>query len=202
MTPGSHLSAISELQNAEAKSTQTLTRTNYLEPSSSSTAHSESDEQEHPGQSITATTAQRSVSDAALNTRLYLSDTDTDSPTDTVTAVRLPATVSSVTFPRIPTQPSSTSPEPSPSIVTSGRRGAWSLMGRTRRRGEKAEEKRRKKEEARAYKGQLAVDLRGREEAQQRADGVSVHSGRNNERIVASRAWEEDIAVYGGLASM
>ncbi|KAI0282956.1 hypothetical protein BC826DRAFT_1110407 [Russula brevipes] len=105
-----------------------------------------------------------------------------DSPTDTVIALRLPASAPSsataaspVPFPWIPTQLSATSPEPepSPSIVTSSRRSAWSLMGKTRRRGEKEEEKRRKKEEARARKGQLAVDLRGREEAQQRVDGAS-----------------------------
>jgi hypothetical protein len=50
------------------------------------------------------------------------------------------------------------------------------------------EEKRRKKEEARARKEQqLAQELKKRGEAQ-KADGLW--------------AWEEDIAVYGGLASM
>ncbi|KAI0284109.1 hypothetical protein BC826DRAFT_1126161 [Russula brevipes] len=78
-----------------------------------------------------------------------------DSPTDTVIALRLLASAPSSTmvalpmpFPRIPTQLSATSPEPSPSIVTSGCHSAWSLMGKTQRRGEKEEEKRRKKEEA------------------------------------------------------
>jgi hypothetical protein len=56
------------------------------------------------------------------------------------------------------------------------------------------EEKRRK--EAHAHKGQLAVDLRGREEVQQRVGGVSVHLARSNERMVGSHVWKEDIAVY------
>jgi hypothetical protein len=67
-------------------------------------------------------------------------------------------------------------------------------------KAQKAEEKRRKKDEARARKARLAEELRKRDQAD-KADTVSMYSTRNNERIL-SRPWEEDIAMYGSLASM
>jgi len=69
-------------------------------------------------------------------------------------------------------------------------------------RAEKAEEKRRKKAEARAHKRQLALELKRHSVAQKVGDEACVHSARSGERPLSPRAWEEDIVVYGNLASM
>jgi hypothetical protein len=66
---------------------------------------------------------------------------------------------------------------------------------------QKTEEKKRKKEEARARKQQLAEELKRRTEVD-KADNVSFYSARGNERIARNRPWEEDIAMFGSLASM
>jgi hypothetical protein len=47
------------------------------------------------------------------------------------------------------------------------------------------------------------VELKRLSAATQKAsDEASVNLGRSNERILNAREWEEDIAVYGSLASM
>jgi hypothetical protein len=88
---------------------------------------------------------------------------------------------------------------------------AWPFGGGTNKtrgvagsisKAEKEEMKKRKKAEARAHKEQLALELKRHSTAPKAADEASVNSGRSNERNLNSRAWEEDIAVYGGLASM
>jgi hypothetical protein len=64
---------------------------------------------------------------------------------------------------------------------------------------QKAQEKRRKKEEARMRKERLALELRRRTEAQRaKADNASMYTARSAEK----HTWEEDIAMFGGLASM
>jgi ribosomal protein L9 len=66
-------------------------------------------------------------------------------------------------------------------------------------KAEKAAEKKRKKAEARAQKEKLMLELKKKEKA---ADEASMYSSASNERNMIIRSWEEDIAVYGSLASM
>ena len=226
-TPSSsHLSPISELQSnedhtqhlflqpKEGKSTQTITRTEP--PGSSSAVHDESDGR---GQAI----APLNVS-SAPHAQVYHSKTVTYSPTGTVIGLVLtsssPSTVPVLsptpTHERLPTPPS-VSPSPTrhlsiPTTTTGGR--AWPFGGGIYRsssrsnmalsapdgKADKAAEKKRKKAEARAQREQLALELKKKE--RRGADEASVHSSRSNERILNSRPWEEDIAVYGSLASM
>lgn len=204
-SPSSHLPAIIELPNTEdrvqrlflqpkeVKSTQTLTRTERPKPSSSS----ESDGQGQP--------------------RHHMYRSNTASSTGTVTGLPFPSPppTSDPVPPRTQQRqqqqlltPLTRSPSPTSLVSltnTSGR--GWPFGGgRNKSRGvagslskeEKAEMKKRKKAEARAHKEQLALELK----RYSAADEASVSSGRSNERILNARAWEEDIAVYGSLASM
>jgi hypothetical protein len=228
ISPSSHLSAISELQNIEdiedhfdhlfplaieEKSTHTLTRAERS--GSSSRVHGEIDEQEEPGQAATTTAAWAiPVAADALVHR------PTDSPTDTVTVpisslpsrnpqTQVPTQLSAVLSPAssLPSPEPSLEPSPEPSPVSPMGR-SWPFVGRSvsvslnASKAEKAEQKKRKKEMARTRKEQLALELKKRSEVLD-ADGASMQSNRvSSKRISNSRAWEEDIAMYGGLASM
>jgi hypothetical protein len=210
--PGSHhLSAINELQNTEnpfhdpshlflhsmeVKSTQTITKTTKTERSgSTSMMRNESgglgqEEQEHniashgiPGRS-------------RLDAHVYHSETNSRSSTVTNlpsafprSSPAVPAAASNVSFTQFPTVQSVVSlPSLLPGSAVRVSR-SWSFGSKisSRSRGasvafdkeDKKEEKRKKKEEARARKERLA-----------------------QERVKGYRAWEEDIAVYGSLASM
>ncbi|KAH9980320.1 hypothetical protein BGW80DRAFT_1274725 [Lactifluus volemus] len=220
-----HLAAISELRDTEdhspslsldpfeAKSTQSLTRVDRPDPSSM--VHNENE-----GGSATITP--RSV---PLVLEAYLPRTE--SPTGTVTGLLLNGASSATTGTTTTTisslhdlssplslssflsaAPRSLSPAvSSPPSSTGGGGLGWPFGSRTKRgedalvtKAQKAEEKRRKKDEARARKARLAEELRKRDK-EEKADTVSLYSTRNNERIL-SRPWEEDIAMYGSLASM
>jgi len=206
-SPSSHLPAIIELPNTEdhvqrlflqpkeAKSAQTLTRTERPGPSSSS----ESDGQGQPRQTI----------------HMYRSNTDSSTGTVTGLAFPSPPPTSDPVPPRTQQRqqqqllkPLTRSPSPaSLASLTSTSSRVWPFGGgRNKSRGvagslskaEKAEMKKRKKAEARAHKEHLALELK----RYSAADEASLSSGRSNERTLNSRAWEEDIAVYGSLASM
>jgi hypothetical protein len=229
-TPSSHhhLSAISELQNAESlnpfhhlflhplevESTQTVTKSAERSRMSSVVVRGESGGQAHrqlQQQAYHNIIAPRAgPGGVADDGHVVHHHAETDSPTNTLLASALtrtsPASAvaarSDVTFTQVPTiVPASASASPSP---TNGHRDrdrssrTWSFgSGKPSLRwsvasslsaagGSSKEEKRRKKEEARARKKErLAEELKNRSEAQ-----------------AGSRAWEEDIAVYGGLASM
>jgi hypothetical protein len=215
--PSSHLTVISEvstpedqlhrlsLHSAPAKSTQTLQILAKVDrPTSSSSAPAESEGQ--------ATITPRSVP-RRLDAHLYLSETY--SPTRTVTNVLLTSpthtgfsTPDSATTLRLPSTPSS----PSNSSFTSpgagsggigwpfGNRSKTSLDAPPLTKAQKAEEKKRKKEEARVRKEQLAVELRRRTEARRaKADNASLYTTKSAGK---SHPWEEDIAMFGGLASL
>jgi hypothetical protein len=210
--PSPQLSAISELRNAEdhsdlislhpyeAKSTQTLTRIDR--PGPAALVH----ENEGGSATITPRTVPR-----ALDTHANLANLPrTESPTGTVTGLLL--TASSATLrhelPQVSATPHSPSQAASPGLSSlSNSSGlAWPFGGRLKgdavtRKVQKAEEKRRKKEEARARKERLAEELKRRDKAQ-KADTVSMYSTRSNEAISKGKPWEEDIAMFGGLASM
>jgi hypothetical protein len=218
-----HLAAISELRDTEdhstslpldpfeTKSTQSLTRIDRPDPSSM--VHSE-----NGGGSATITPR---TDPLVLDTHLPR----TESPTGTVTGLLLNGPSSATTgmtttsslhdFPSpislstlLSGVPRSFSPAlSSPQSSTGGGGLGWPFGSRTKRgedalvtKAQRAEEKKRKKDEARARKAQLAEDFRRRDQAE-KADTVSMYSTRNNERIL-SRPWEEDIAMYGSLASM
>lgn len=70
-------------------------------------------------------------------------------------------------------------------------------------KAEKAAEKKRKKAEARAQNDKLALELKTKKMAAA-TDGASVYSSGSSERVLRTspRVWEEDIAIYGSLASM
>jgi hypothetical protein len=220
----SHLSPISELQSTEyciqrrllqpreGESTQTITRTNP--PGPSSMVRSESNGQ---GQAI--------VPHNTLYSLPYYSKT-TDSLTDTVTGLVLHSSspppslsIHSRLQPQLPTPPSA-SPSPSPLLSVPGTSNrAWPFGGGIYRssssshagsvlslnssskalKAEKAAEKKRRKAEARAEKDRRALELKNRGKSW---DGASTHSSRSTERVLNPRPWEEDIAVYGSLASM
>jgi hypothetical protein len=216
LTPSSHhhLSAISELelQNAEnsfhhlflhpleVESTQTIMKSAERPGSSSGVVRGESggQERQYQQQHIVAPHAgpggvvdghvvhHRSETDRLLSSVLNRSPS--------ASAVATAAASSDVSFTQLPTiVPASVSrPNRERSSRTwsfgSGRSSLrWSVASTgSSRKVEKEEEKRRKKEEARARKKErLAEDLKKRSEAQ-----------------IESRAWEEDIAAYGRLASM
>lgn len=212
-----HLSAISELelQNAEnsfphlflhpleVDSTQTITKSAERSGSSSVIARGESggQEQRYREQHIIAPRAgpggvvdghvvhHRSETGSSTSTFLSLALNRSSS----ASAVATGAAPSDVSFiPTIvPASASRLSRERERSRTWSFGSGRsslrWSVASTgSPRKAEKEEEKRRKKEEALARKKErLAEDLKKRSEAQ-----------------IESRAWEEDIAVYGGLASM
>ncbi len=202
-----HLSAINELQNAEndlhhhhlflhpleVKSTQTITNTERS-GSSTSIVRGESGvlgQEHHP--KITPYAVPGRL-DAA---HVYHSETDSRTRTVTNLASTFPrssaaaaAAASNVTFTQFPTIRSIVSLPSMLPPAASGRIGrSWSFGSKSSSRSggasaglnkaEKDEEKRKKKEEARARRERLA-----------------------QERMKEYRAWEEDIAVYGSLASM
>ena len=234
-TPNSHhhLSAISELQNAESlspfhhlflhplevESMQPVMKSAERSGTSSVVVRGESGGQEY--QQLQQQQAYHNIiapragpGGVADDGHVLHHHAETDSPTNTLLASALTrsspafavAARSDVTFTQVPTiVPASASASPSP---TNGHRDGhrdrtsrtWSFgSGKSSLRwsvasslsaaaggGSSKEEKRRKKEEARARKKErLAEELKKRSEAQ-----------------AGSRAWEEDIAVYGGLASM
>jgi hypothetical protein len=222
-----HLAAISELRDTEdhspslsldpfeAKSTQSLTRIDRSDPSSM--VHSE-----NGGGSATITP--RTVP-LVLDTHLPR----TESPTGTVTGLLLNGPSSATTGTTMTTTTTSSSHDltspislsslfsaaprsispvlSSPPSSTGGGGLGWPFGSRTKRgedalvtKAQKAEEKKRKKNEARARKARLAEEFRRRDEAE-KVDTASLYSTRNSERIL-SRPWEEDIAMYGSLASM
>ncbi|KAI0004560.1 hypothetical protein BJV74DRAFT_383009 [Russula compacta] len=199
-TSGSHLPVIDELQNTEdhlhylslhpmeVKSSQVLTRTERRRPSSIESI--ESDGQEQPGQAIT--TMSSSTVPGALDVFTYHSEDDARA--DMMTGL-LPASPPSsagathVSFASTPTPPLSASPDsallssaprPGSGSGSSGGR-TWSFGGKSRAgslsRAERTEKRRKK-------------------------DSVREHPAGNNERTTKPHAWEEDIAVYGGLASI
>lgn len=216
LNPSSHLSAISELQNTtttsgnpfhhsfqhplEVKGSQTIRKTERSR--SPSVMRSESGGgQEHPARAVPGGHVHRSGT----------ADSSTSTVTNLLSAMPRSssgaASSSNVTFTQFPkkvsaylpdqSQSPSPSPSPTPSSLASRTNRSWSFGGKSSSRWSvvtpgfgkvEKEEKRRKKEEARARKEQqLAQELKKRGEAQ-KADGLW--------------AWEEDIAVYGGLASM
>jgi hypothetical protein len=211
-------------QPKEGNSTQTVTR-----PGSSSAVRgsSESDGQgQGQGQAIVAPLDVPGAPHVVY-THMYHSD----SPTSTVIGLGLQSSSSTPmsTSKQLPTPPSvSPSPPPPPpssSLLslpsTTGR--AWpfgaSIHNRASARtnavlsrgnsnsgkadkAEKAEEKKRKKAEARAQNEKLALELKRKQKAG--ADQASVYSSGSSERMLSTspRAWEEDIAIYGSLASM
>ena len=216
LTPNSHhhLSAISELelQNAEnsfhhlflhpleVDSTQTIMKSAERSGSSSVVVRGESGGQERQYQRqhfVAPHAGPGGVVDGHVvhhraETDRLLSSVLNRSPS--ASAVATAAASSDASFTQLPTiLPASVSrPNKERSSRTwsfgSGRSSMrWSVASTgSSRKAEKEEEKRRKKEEARARKkGRLAEDLKKRSEAQ-----------------IESRAWEEDIVVYGGLASM
>jgi len=224
MSPSSQLSAISELQNIEdhfdylflqpIEEKSTLT-TRARRSGSSLRVHSESDGQEEPAQAAT-TTAARAIPNAA---DAYV-HRPTDSPTDTVTGP-LPSAFSITSSSRshrsqvpaplpCPLSPAASlasreaSPEPPPEMLppspVSAAGRSWPFVGRSVSvslslgRAEKAEQKKRKKEVARARKEQFTLEKRRNE--------VLDVDGASSKRIPNPRAWEEDIATYGSLASM
>lgn len=200
-TPSYHLPAISELPNTEdrsqrlflqpkeVKSIQTLTRTERPAPSSSS----ESDGQGQPGQTAN------------------VPHSNADPPSQSPTSILDPPLTQRQQQQQLFT-PLTPSPSPTPQMSlasTSGR--SWSFGGGNNKtrgvagslsKAEKEDMKKRKKAETRARREQLALELKRHSTAQKAADEASVNSGRSNERNLYARTWEEDIAVYGGLASM
>ncbi len=224
-TPSSHLSVISEvntpedqlhrlsLHSAPAKSTQTLqppARMDRPRSSSSAPAH------ESEGQVITITP--RSVP-RRLDIHAYPSETH--SPTGTITNVILNPTAStdtdllSPTTATIPVTPASPSQSSFTTTTSSSGGGGssgigWPFGNKSKTslavpltKAQRAEEKKRKKEESRARKEQLAVELRRRTEARRaKADNASLYTARSSERMRKPYTWEEDVAMYGSLASM
>ena len=212
-----HLSAISELelQNAEnpfqlflhpleVDSAQTITKSAERSGSSSVVVRGESggQEQQYQQRHIAPRAGPGGVVDGhVVHHRSEMgSSTSTFFPSvlnrsSSASAVATGAATSDVSFTQLPTIVPASASRPSRErersrtwSFGSGRSSLrWSVASTGgSRKAEKEEEKRRKKEEARARKKErLAEDLRKRSEAQ-----------------IESRAWEEDIAVYGGLASM
>ena len=217
--PSPHLSVISEPRNTddrphhislhplESKSTQTLTRTDR--PGPSSIVHNEN---EGGSVIITPRSAPR-----PLDPHVYYPEKE--SPTETVTGLFItataPAPIPCTTEFSSPMSPlHSTSRTASPGLSSFSSLSspatvgglAWPFGGRSKgdasmTKAQKTEEKKRKKEEARARKQQLAEELKRRAEMD-KGDNVSFHSTRSNERIARNRPWEEDIVMFGGLASM
>jgi hypothetical protein len=225
--PVSHLSAISELQNTtatttttdenafhdlfrqqhplEVKSTQTIMKKTERSRSPSvmrsESGGQEQQQQHHPARAVPDgldhAHVHRSGSATSTVTNLLLSAKPRSSSTITTAAA-----ASSSSFTQFPKSvsaylPDRLSPSPSPSPANRAGR-AWSFGGKSSSRWsvvapgfgkvEKKDERKRKKEEARARKEQrLAEELKKRGETQ-KLNGV--------------REWEEDIAVYGSLASM
>ena len=190
-TSGSHLPVIDELQNTEdrfhylslhpmeVKSSQVLTRTERQRPLSIESI--ESDGQEQPGLAI------MTMSSSPVPTYHYEEDVHADTMTGLFPASPSPsAGAPHVSFAPALTPPLSTSLDsallssaspPSSGLGSSGGR-PWSFGGKSRAGSLSKAEKKRKK------------------------DSVREHSAGNNERSTKIHAWEEDIAVYGGLASM
>ena len=153
-----------------------------------------------------------------LDAHVYLSETH--SPTGTVTNVLLtsPTTHTHTDFSspttattlRPPSTPSSPSQSSSFTMYSPGGGGGsvggigWPFGNRSKTslaapptKAQRAEEKKRKKEEARVRKEQLAVELRRRTDARRaKADNASLYTTRSAGK---TNAWEEDIAMFGGL---
>jgi hypothetical protein len=224
-TPCSHLSAISEVNTSEdqehrlslpttpAKTPQTLqpfAKVQRLSPSPSPPVQSEEPVM------ITA----HSLPHRHDTHHVYLSDTH--SPTETVTNVNVllnattsPASLTDFSTPTTTAMamlcPPSTPSSPSHSTFSTGSSGAgstgvvgWPFASKSKTiiaapptKAQKAQEKKRKKEEARARKERLALELRRRTEAQRaKADNASAYTVRSAEK---KRTWEEDTAMFGGL---
>ncbi|KAI9465536.1 hypothetical protein BJY52DRAFT_1244565 [Lactarius psammicola] len=214
-TPSSHLSVISEvntpedqlhrlsLHSALAKSAQTLQPPPRLDrPRSSSSAPAENE-----GQVITITP--RSAP-RRLDLDAYVYPSETHSPTGTVTNVILNANTVSTTpdflTPTTATMPVTPASPSQSSFTTSSSSGGggigWPFGNKSKTSLACPEEKKRKKEESRMRKEQLAVELRRRTEARRaKADNASLYTARSSERT-RKYTWEEDTAMYGSLALM
>src|SRR6267142_4112261 len=209
------------LQTKEGNSTQTVMRTRTERPGSSSAERGESDGQGQ-GQAIGPLDVPSAAPHAA-----YTHVHHSNSPTSTVIGLVLhhssPTPMS--TNKQLPTPPSVSPSPPPPSPLLSLPRStgrAWPFgvgihnraSARTNAvlsqrnssssskadKAEKAAAKKRKKAEARAQNEKLALELKKKQKA--RADETSVCSSGSGERIMSPRSWEEDIAIYGSLASM
>ena len=210
-------------RSAPAKSTQTLQPFAWTDrPTSSSSAPAEGE-----GQVVITP---RSVP-RRLETHVYLSEADSPTATvtnvllNTVAAAAATATTSPsdhdfltpTTAATMMLCPPSTPSSPSRSSFSTQSSGgggsgggviSWPFANSNKSgttivapltKTQKAQEKRRKKEEARMRKERLALELRRRTEAQRaKADNASAYTARSAEK----HTWEEDIAMFGGLASM
>ena len=215
-TPEDHLHRLS-LHSAPGKSSQLLQPLARMDrPKSSSSAPAESEGQ------ATTTITPHSVP-RGLDTHVYHSETH--SPTGTVTNVVLTSptraefasstpTTATMTLRQSLSPPSSPSPSPSHSSFTTlsptasaaggigwpfGNRSRTSLSAQPPQltKAQKAEEKKRKKEESRVRKEQLALELRRRTEVRRaKADNASLYTTKSAGK---SHTWEEDIAMFGGL---
>ncbi|KAH9065458.1 hypothetical protein EDB87DRAFT_1750446 [Lactarius vividus] len=217
--PSSHLSVISEVNTPEdqlhrlslhpapAKGAHRLAKTDRPKSSPSPSAPAESE-------MITPRSVPR-----GLDTHVYHL-AETHAPTGTATNVLLNVpdfptpTAATGLYPLAPPTPAS----PSQSSFTTSSSSAgggggsigWPFGNKSKTslavpltKAQKAEEKKRKKEEARVRKEQLAVELRRRTDARRaKADNASLYTTRSSERMRKAHTWEEDIAMYGSLASM